>query len=389
MNVLVVSEPGVDGVFRYVDTLCHFLWQQGIGVHLAYSDRRGSDRLADLVDQVAARGGRTLNLRTANRPALADGRALGALLTLARDVRPDVIHTHSSKAGFLGRALRFCGVRAVQCYHPHAYVGMRPQPGRFDTIYNFIEGAMGRLADTIVVSADEAAFARDRLRIPSSRLHLIPNGVDLEEFSPASVEQKRHLREKFGLPANTLVLGCMGRSSEQKDPVTLYRAFARAAADRPIALLHVGKGELDGVLDQIVRESGVGRSIFRLPYTSTPADFYRAVDGFILTSRYEGFSLAVLEALAVNLPLILSDAPGNRDVLAQPLSHGWRAAPGDVDGFAGHIVEWHDRVRHDVHLINHRQIARERFEVHERCGAVVRLYWALMGRPRGRGASAG
>ena len=379
MNVLVVSEPGVDGVFRYVDTLCHFLWEQGIGVHLAYSDRRAGDRLQTLVAEVESHGGRTLNLRTANRPALADSRAFGALLSLAREVQPDVIHTHSSKAGFLGRALRFCGIRAAQCYHPHAYVGMRPHAGRFDSIYNFIEGVMGRVANTIVVSADEAAFARDRLRIPSSRLHFIPNGVDVDAFSPATAAERKKLRRKFGLPEGVLVLGCMGRSSEQKDPVTLYRAFARAAAERPMALLHVGRGELDGVLDDIVRETGIGHSIFRVPSTATPSEFYRAVDGFILTSRYEGFSLAVLEALAANLPLILSDAPGNRDLIAQPLSHGWHAQPGDVEGFARQIVAWHDRMRSGGGPINHRRIACEQFDVHQRCGAVVQLYRELTG----------
>ncbi|MGH7959346.1 MAG: glycosyltransferase, partial [Opitutaceae bacterium] len=368
-----------------VDTLCHFLWRQGIGVHLAYSDRRAGEQLLELVEEVKARRGRTLNLRTANRPALADGRAMSELLALARDVRPDVIHTHSSKAGFLGRMLRVCGVRSVQCYHPHAYVGMRPHPGRFDTVYNLVEGVMGRIADTIVVSADEAAFARNRLRIPPSRLHLIPNGVDLGAFSPASASQKRKLREQFGLPVNTMILGFIGRSSEQKDPVTLYRAFAKAAAMRPIALLHVGKGELDGVLEGIVHESGLGSSVFRQPFTSMPADFYRAVDGFILTSRYEGFSLAALEALAANLPLILSDAPGNRDLFAQPLSHSWSAAPGDIDGFADRIVSWHDRIRDGTEPINHRQVAREQFDVHARCGAVLRLYRKLLGTRPGVG----
>lgn len=378
MNVLVVSEPGVDGVFRYVDTLCHFLWDQGIGVHLAYSDRRAGDRLRALVSEVDAHGGRTLNLRTANRPALADSRAFGSLLALARQIRPDVIHTHSSKAGFLGRALRFCGIKAVQCYHPHAYVGMRPHAGRFDMIYNLIEGVMGRIANTIVVSADEAAFARNRLRIPPSRLHLIPNGVDLETFSPVSGEERERLRAKFGLPSNTLVLGFMGRASEQKDPVTLYRAFIQAAAQRPIALLHVGRGELDGVLDDIIRDSDVSGSIFRVPYTATPVEFYRAVDGFILTSRYEGLSLALLEALAANLPLILSDAPGNRDLFAQPLSHCWHAAPGDIDGFARSIVAWHDESKTEARPVNHRQIAREQFDVRERYAAVVKLYESLL-----------
>jgi glycosyltransferase involved in cell wall biosynthesis len=257
---------------------------------------------------------------------------------------------------------------------------MRPVHGRFDKIYNVIEGVLGRLGNTIVVSADEEMFARERLRIPESRVHLIQNGVDLDAFSPASPEIKRRLREKLGVPTETLILGCIGRSSEQKDPVTLYRAFVQAAAQRPVALLHVGKGELDAVLDQIVRETGIGDRVFRFGYTSTPADFYRAIDGFILTSRYEGFSLALLEAMAANLPLIVSNAPGNRDLLRQPLSHQWSAEVGDVDGFARHIVAWHDQMRGGTtETINHRQFAQEHFDVQERFDAVLRLYRRLMG----------
>jgi len=360
--------------------LCDYLWENGVAVHFAYSDRRGSDPLWDLVARVEAHGGRTLNLKTANRPEPADAAAFRALWHLARDVRPDVVHSHSAKAGFLGRALRACGIRAVQCYHPHAYVGMRPHHGRFDRIYDLIEAALGRLAETIVVSAGEASFARGRLKIPESHLHLIPNGVDVDVFSPATPEEKRRLREKFGLPPETLLLGNIGRSSEQKDPLTLYRAFAQAAAKRPIALLHVGKGELDEELVRLVRELKIEDRVFRFPYTSNPAEFYRAIDGFILTSRYEGFSLAVLEALAVNLPVIHSIAPGNCDLLQHPLSHRWSAPPGDIAGFADAIVAWHDRVHHaDVNALNHRQIARACFDVRKSYGEVLELYRSLRG----------
>src|SRR5581483_7327228 len=333
MKVLVISEPTVDGVFRYVESLCHFLIERGVEVHFAYSDRRTSDRLPPLVAWVEQHGGLTLNLRTSNRPSFSDWSAFRALRKLVRTVKPDVIHSHSSKAGFLARALVFTGIRTVQFYHPHAYVGMRPEPGRLDPFYNLIEAALGRLAFTINVSPTEKSFALDRLKIPSRRLFVSPNGVDTEVFAPAPPEEKRRLREELGLPLDQPVLGVMGRASMQKDPVTLYRAFARAAARRPITLFHVGTGELDAELDHLVISMGLEGSVVRRNYMSTPADFYRAVDGFILTSRYEGFSLAVLEALAADLPVILSDAPGNRDLFAQPFSHLWKAAPGDVEGF--------------------------------------------------------
>jgi glycosyltransferase involved in cell wall biosynthesis len=384
MRVLMVSEPGMDGVFRYVEALCHFLVGEEVEVHLAYSDRRGSDRLADLVAFIAAHGGATLNLRTSNVPAPRDLPAFLALARLARAIRPDVIHSHSSKAGALARLLPLLGIGAVQVYSPHAYVGMRPEPGRFDFAYDLIEAALGRTGRTLICSGGEHAFARSRLGIPAARLQQVRHGVDLALFRPADAGEKRRLRAGFGLPETGLVLGFMGRSSAQKDPLTLYRAFARLAAAEPdVSLLHVGRGELDPELERMAAEPGLRGRVFRIPYLSTPADFYRAVDGFVLTSHYEGFSLAALEALAADLPMILSEAPGNSDLLAEPLSHAWRAAPGDVEGFARALAAW-AASRREGQPPNHRELARSRFESVKQHQAILQLYrdWAGAPSPR-------
>lgn len=376
MNVLVVSEPGVDGVFRYVETLCHFLIDHGVRTHLAYSDRRSSDRLPALVALIEERGGRTANLRTGNAPAFSDLGALRSLRRLARDVRPDVIHSHSSKAGALARTLPLLGVKAVQIYNPHAYWGMKPNRGRLDFLYNEAERIFGRIGHTIVLSRGEQSFALGCLRLPPSRVRLMQNGIDTDLFSPAAPGEKRRLREALGLPQQEPILGFIGRSSAQKDPATLYQAFTRAAAMRPVNLFHVGRGELDPELERIVGNSGLGSRVFRRAYMSTPVDFYRAVDGFILTSHYEGLSLAALEALSCDLPVILSEAPGNRDLLELPLSHAQGAQPGDIDGFARAIVAWHDRLR-ETSPINHRQIARSQFEIREKLTDVLEWYREL------------
>ncbi|MFT3867084.1 MAG: glycosyltransferase family 4 protein [Nibricoccus sp.] len=378
MKVLVVSEPGVDGVFRYVESLCHFLIEHDVEVNLAYSDRRACDRLYMLVRWIEERGGETVNLHTGNRPALSDLNALQSLYKLARKLQPDVIHSHSSKAGALARILPCFGIKAVQFYNPHAYVGMRPQAGKFDWLYNFIEGQLGRRNRTIVSSTDEKKFARQRLGIPAARIHHLPNGVDTDVFSPVSHEEKCRLREKLGLPVSRPILGFIGRSSAQKDPLTLYRAFMKVAKKNPVVLFHVGRGELDAELDALVESSDMSARVHRVPYMSTPADFYRVVDGFILTSRYEGFSIAALEAISANLPVILSQSPGNMDLLAQPLSHAWSARIGDVDGFAFGIEEWFSAIQ-SPKPINHRQIASAEYDQQEKFGILLGLYHDLAG----------
>ena len=102
-RILLVVEPGVDGVFRHVEALVHFLLPQGFEVDLAYSDVRKSDRLAVLVEHVLAKGGRVLNLRVGNSPGPGDLRAFLSLRRFVRERKPAVIHAHSSKAGGLAR----------------------------------------------------------------------------------------------------------------------------------------------------------------------------------------------------------------------------------------------------------------------------------------------
>ncbi len=383
MKILLVTEPGVNGVFRYVEALADFLLGSRQEVHLAYSDRRGSDRLGALVERVGRQGGHTINLRTANRPALADLRALRVLRALAAEVRPDIVHSHSAKAGALARLLPFTGlVGPRQVYQPHAYVGMRPKRGRADFAYNLIERVLARVGVTLCCSHDEMRHARLALRVPAARAFCIPNGVDLVRFAPARPEERVALRAALGLPAGGLVLGTMGRTSEQKDPGTLYRAFARLAAARPdVMLFHVGSGELDAEIARFIAQNGLAGRVLRRGYLSTPVDFYRAVDGFVLTSRYEGFSLALLEALACDLPLILSEAPGNGDVLSLPLSQLWKAPVADAGAFAAAMASWAQaRSEAEPPRLNHRAIAREWFDGQRSFRRVLGLYQDLLER---------
>lgn len=386
MNALIVSEPGEGGVFAYVESLCHYLIGQGITVHLGYSDRRASERLAALVRHVESNGGLTANMGVGSGAGLRDIRAFFRLWRLALRARPDVVHCHSSKAGVLGRSLALVGIRACYFYHPHAYYGLRPARRAIDAVYEAIEALFGRIGTTIVISSDERRFALERLHIASGRVVFIPNGVDTGRFAPASLEQKLALREAFGLPRHGVVLGAMARLSAQKDPVTLYRAFASACSGRPdLHLVHVGTGELEPEVDQLIAILGIGHRVTRLRYLGDPTGFYRAVDGFILTSTYEGMSLAALEAMSSDLPLILSRAPGNFDLLELPLSQAWSAAPGDPEEFERGIGLWH--ASHFSRLPpNHRSVAMERFDSGKAQAAVLAEYRDAVGAAGTMGA---
>ena len=378
LNILFVSEPGLDGVFRIVERLTERLLARGHRLHLAYSDRRGSPQLDVLVAHVAASGGETLNLRTGNAPAPRDALALARLWALARRVRPDAIHAHSSKAGVLARTLPLLGIGARTFYSPHAYYGLVPSPGKNAALYNGIERLFGKIGTTVACSEDERRFALRTLGIPESRLHILFNSVDRTRFQPADAETRRTSRLAAGVPESAVVLGSLGRLCFQKDPQTLYRAVAPVLQRHPeLHLLHLGRGELEPEIAALAAQLGIGQRITRLPFLAEPEKFYAACDAFILPSRYEGLPVAAIEALACDLPLILSTGPGFSDFPKLGLSHCWSAPPEDAEGFSRGLEAWlADRTA--GRASNHRALAAEHFDP-ERC--VDRLLAIYRGEP--------
>lgn len=374
-SVLLVSEPGVDGVFQYVRTLAPQLIERGWRVHLAYSSRRDCPALYPLVDEVRAAGGRTLDLRVGNGPQPGDGTALIQLWRLARAVRPEVIHAHSSKAGALARSLPLLGIRARYFYTPHAYFQMPNRMNPRKRFFTVIERVFGRVGTTINVSAGEAEYARRVIGLPGARQRVVLTGADSTVFRPAAdAAEKAEARRRFGLPAQSLLLGTVARYSDQKDPRTLYRALLQSLERHPaLHFAHLGKGDLSGEVDALVARAApeVRARIHRIGASDDAPAFYRALDAFTLPSQFEGFSLSALEALATGLPLIISSCLGNEDLKAYPLN-GIRWVPvGDAVSLAEAIDAWADNPPAGT---NHRQVVSEKIDAAEAFEKILSCY---------------
>lgn len=380
LRVLLAVEPGIDGVFRCVEAQARRLLERGVRVHLAYSSRRSGPALAQLVAHVRAAGGQTLDLRVGNMPGPRDAVALAQLWRLVRAQRPDVIHGHSFKAGYLVRLLRLLGVSAPIFYTPHAYYRMNQRMSFNGAILIAVERLLGRIGKTIHVSRSENDYGREMIRLAPERQAVCYNGVDTTRFTPADAAGRARLRAELGWPAGALVLGTVARYGAQKAPLTLYPAvLAALAADPLLHFAHLGEGDLRPKVDRLLAASPHRDRVHQIASFAAPHTFYQALDGFILPSRYEGLALAALEALSVGLPMILTDCPGNDELKFYPLDAIRWTPVDDVPALVEAIAAWAAETRTGKAL-NHREVAQQVFDVVRCCDLIVDAYGTAAGR---------
>lgn len=353
-----------------------------MNVDLAYSSRRSSPDLDKLVAEIERQGGATIDLDVSNAPGPRDLPAFLRLRRFVKERSPAVIHAHSSKAGILARGLSLTGISATILYTPHAYYGSNPEGSRARAlVFNFIERVAGRFGVSINLNEAEAKFAREQLHLPDSKQRIIPNGIDLRRFQSVDRPEQRRLRQAYRVPEDAILLGTVGRANEQKDPLTLYRGVLRAMEANPrLHFYHLGwKGdaELLEAVEKLISESPAGSRVIRVPYTSDPAPHYQMLDAFVLASKYEGMSYAILEAMAVGLPLILTRAEGNCYLERYALTDLYWARIGEPESLHDAIRQWLEHGNRTP-VAQHSIVARTHFSRRTSCRRLALSYAQAM-----------
>jgi glycosyltransferase involved in cell wall biosynthesis len=299
LDVLIVSQSVDYGVAIYVRQLTQTAVAAGHAVTVVSP---GSAR-GPLQAWVEAAGARHRALDMARSPSIRDPFDVLTLRGLARG--RDVVHLHSSKASALGRvAARSIGRRdrPVVVMTPHYWSWL--VGGRWSGLYRWIERALAGWCDAIVaVSEREATEGRIVLGADAPVL-LLPNGVDRARFSPDGPRAER--------VGGSQLIVCVGRLSEQKGQDVAVRALA-LVADRTARLRFVGGESSHGErirLERIATSLGVmDRIEWRGPVDDTAPE-YRAADIVIAPSRWEGMSLALLEAMSSGAAIVATDVSG-------------------------------------------------------------------------------
>jgi glycosyltransferase involved in cell wall biosynthesis len=161
----------------------------------------------------------------------------------------------------------------------------------------------------VAINAKISESFSNRFKIPKDSVDLIRHGIDTEEFDGTLVSHQDRclIKQEFGVDANDRCFALIGRLTDQKDPLC-YLAIAEGAlkAKMQASFLLVGDGDLAGEVDRLIAARGLV-NLRRIIYHPRPKRIYQAIDGLILTSKYEGLPIVCLEALAQRLPILATD----------------------------------------------------------------------------------
>ncbi|MBI5244128.1 MAG: glycosyltransferase family 4 protein [Elusimicrobia bacterium] len=268
-------------------------------------------------------------------------RDLSALLQLQAfltEERPEIVHTHSSKAGVLGRlAARLAGVPIII----HSFHGF----GFHDYQSRLVKGlwiALERLCAAVsarlifVSKANQDAAAGLKIGDPS-RYALIRSGVRLADF-PAKLRSVTEKKAALGFDEAAPIVVSVGNLKPQKNAADFIRLASRVLREVPEArFFFVGDGALRPKLEAEVLGCGLSGKVFFAGWRSDVPEVLAAADVFVLTSLWEGLPRALVEALRTGLPCACYAADGVADVLREG-ENGFLARPGDWEGLAAKVT---------------------------------------------------
>jgi glycosyltransferase involved in cell wall biosynthesis len=259
-----------------------------------------------LTDQAREAGLDVIGLRNMapDLSPAADARGLRELTARLADGRFDVVHTHSAKAGALGRmAARRAGVTAV--VHTLHGFPFHPFQSRLRRgTYLAAERRLAGITDYFLASGSEVAAEAVRLKIaPPDRIRAFATVPIGEQVREATRENRLRARRKLGLPPEAKVVGTAARLDGQKSPLDMVRAFA-ALERRDVYMAWLGDGELRRETERLIDRHGLRDRFLLLGHRTGVPELLPAFDVFAMSSLYEGLPCAVVEAMLCGIPVV-------------------------------------------------------------------------------------
>lgn len=315
-RVALVVEATLGGIRQHVYDIVCGLDNEKFEVFYIYSDLRADDTFFEQKAEIEKHATIIECNEMQRELGFKDVAAYRKLVSIFKEIKPDIVHCHSSKAGIVGRlAARKCGVPKI-VYTPNAYAFQTPECSFLKKIlYVNAEKFLSRHACnvTINVSKGEMNLAQHYHLDKPNKFVLIYNGIpDVKTIS------KEEARTRLNLPLNKIIVGFTGRCAKQKDPFSFLKIAKEIVETRDdVDFVYVGDGPMEVQMKEWVEENRLASKIHILGFRKDASEIVSAFDVYLSTALYEGLPYSMIEAMRAGVPIVATNCVGNAELIRE------------------------------------------------------------------------
>ena len=312
---------------------------------------KGMDRKVFKVELACAPGGRLINLVQENHMnvhtfknlvqpihPLKDLLTVIELTYFLRKNYYHIVHTHNSKAGFLGRlAASMAGVPVI-IHTVHGFSFHEQEPLWRQSLFRNLEKLASYFCDKMIfISQPLVDWALKDGVVKQDKIVKIYSGIDLDQFRPLTDDERDSARKKWNIGENDSVIGIVSKLWEGKGHEVLIETFGEIKNEiKGAMLIIVGEGYLENNLRDLVNRLGLTDSVLFTGFQADIPEIIASFDIAVLPSFFEGMGRVLLEAMAMEKPVVASRVGGIPDLVKDGIN-GFLTTPGDAKGLAESI----------------------------------------------------
>ncbi|MGB0933655.1 MAG: glycosyltransferase [Lishizhenia sp.] len=273
-----------------------------------------------------------------NPNLISDLRAYKEVKEIIKSYKPDIVHTHASKAGAIGRkAAKACGVPVIiHTFHGHIF---HSYFGKIKTaIFKNIERKLAKKSTKILAISpiQKTELTKEHAICPAHKVEVIPLGFDLEQFQTSNTLKRKETRKRFEIKDNEIAIAIIGRLAPIKNHQFFLKVVQQLLTQtkKEVKIFIVGDGEERQTIEKQseILNKRFGNRIVLTSWIKDIATFNAGMDIICLTSDNEGTPVSLIEAQATNIPVISTDVGGVRDIVKNNTT-GFIVKKGDIETY--------------------------------------------------------
>ena len=246
-----------------------------------------------------------------------DIKAIINVKKILKNIHPNIVYCHSSKAGAIGRIALLLNRKIKVIYNAHGWYFNAEIPKVKKKIFAFIERMLAKKSNIIInISESELESALNYKIAKKEKMLIIKNCIDFEKYKIDLKQARIISRKQYNIEDNEILIGTVGRIAEQKNPLLMYRAFKKINEKYPnTKLIYVGDGNLKEELLKNVQNDNLTDKVIITGWVEKTQNVIPAIDIAVLPSKWEGFGLVLIEYMLCDKAIVASATGGILDII--------------------------------------------------------------------------